>query len=240
MFLYKKKIVITGGSGRFGSELKKIKNKYDLLYPSKSNLNILNFNNIKKYLKKEKPKYLIHLAGLSRPMELHNKNIDKSINLNIIGTANITKACWELGIKLIYFSTCYLYPGTKGNYKETDPLLPSNKYAWSKLGGEASVQLYKNSLILRACMTEKPFVHKKAFYDFITNFIFHDEIAKFLFKLINKRGIINVGGKKQTVYSFVKKYNPNIKKISAKKIFGKKYPLNPSMNINKLKKLLND
>ena len=69
---------------------------------------------------------------------------------------------------------------------------------------------------------------------------FHDEIAKFLFKLINKRGIINVGGKKQTVYSFVKKYNPNIKKISAKKIFGKKYPLNPSMNINKLKKLLND
>ena len=41
MFLYKKKIVITGGSGRFGSELKKIKNKYDLLYPSKSNLNIL-------------------------------------------------------------------------------------------------------------------------------------------------------------------------------------------------------
>ena len=240
MFLYKKKIVITGGSGRFGSELKKIKNKYDLLYPSKSNLNILNFNNIKKYLKKEKPKYLIHLAGLSRPMELHNKNIDKSINLNIIGTANITKACWELGIKLIYFSTCYLYPGTKGNYKETDPLLPSNKYAWSKLGGESAVQMYNNSLILRVCMTEKPFVHKKAFYDFITNFIFHDEIAKFLFKLINKRGIINVRGKKQTVYSFVKKYNPNIKKISAKKIFGKKYPLNPSMNINKLKKLLND
>ena len=173
-------------------------------------------------------------------MELHNKNIDKSINLNIIGTANITKACWELGIKLIYFSTCYLYPGTKGNYKETDPLLPSNKYAWSKLGGESAVQMYNNSLILRVCMTEKPFVHKKAFYDFITNFIFHDEIAKFLFKLINKRGIINVGGKKQTVYSFVKKYNPNIKKISAKKIFGKKYPLNPSMNINKLKKLLND
>ena len=29
MFLYKNKIVITGGSGRFGSELKKIKNKED-------------------------------------------------------------------------------------------------------------------------------------------------------------------------------------------------------------------
>ena len=55
-------------------------------------------------------------------------------------------------------------------------------------------------------MTEKPFIHKKAFYDFITNFIYHDEIAKNLFNLINKRGIINVGGKTQSVYKFAKKY----------------------------------
>ena len=238
MFLYKNKIVVTGGSGRFGSELKKIKNKYNLLYPKKTKLNILNLNSIKKYIKREKPKYLIHLAGLSRPMQMHNKFIDKSIDLNIIGAANITKVCWEFGIKLIYFSTCYLYPGTKGNYKENDPLLPNNNYAWSKLGGESAVQMYDNSLILRVCMTEKPFVHKKAFYDFTTNFIFHDEVAKLLFKLLNKRGIINLGGKTQTVYNFVKKYNPKIKKNSAKKIFGSEYPLNPSMNINKLKKII--
>ena len=87
-------------------------------------------------------------------------------------------------------------------------------------------------------MTEKPFVHKKAFSDFNTNFIFHDEIAKILFKLINKKGIINVGGKAQTVFNFAKKYNSKIKKISAKKILGKKYPLNPSMNINKLKRII--
>ena len=36
----------------------------------------------------------------------------------------------------------------QGNYKETDPLLPSSNYAWSKLGGEAAVQMYKNSLII--------------------------------------------------------------------------------------------
>ena len=33
------------------------------------------------------------------------------------------------------------------------------------------VKLYKNSLILRICMTEKPFIHKHAFKDLITNFI---------------------------------------------------------------------
>ena len=238
MFLYKNKIVITGGSGRFGSELKKIKNKYKLLFPNKRKLNILNLKNIKKYLKEQKPNYLIHLAGLSRPMEIHEKHINKSIDLNIIGTANITKACSKLGVKLIYFSTSYVYPGTEGNYKEIDPLLPKNNYSWSKLGGESSVQMYKNSLILRVCMTEKPFVHKKAFYDFNTNFIFHDEVAKILFKLINKKGIINLGGKAQTVYKFVKKFDPKIKKIYAKKILGLKYPLNPSMNITKLKKIL--
>ena len=238
MFLYKNKIVVTGGSGRFASVLKKTKTKYNLFFPTKKQLNILKPKTIKKYLKVKKPKYVIHLAGLSRPMKIHRKNIRISIDLNIIGTANIVKTCLENGIKLIYFSTSYVYPGTKGNYKETDPLLPQNNYSWSKLGGESSVHMYDNSLILRVCMTEKPFVHKKAFYDFKTNFIFHEDVAKILFKLIKYKGIINLGGKSQTVYKFAKKYNPKIKRVYAKKILGHNYPLNQSMNIGKLKKII--
>jgi dTDP-4-dehydrorhamnose reductase len=238
MLLYKNRIVVTGGTGRFAKELSKVKTNYNLFFPNKNKLNILNLNSIKKFIKLKKPKYLIHLAGLSRPMDMHEKFLNKSIDLNIIGTANITKVCSDFGIKLIYFSTSYVYPGKKGNYKENDPVLPKNNYAWSKLGGESAVQMYHNSLVLRVCMTEKPFVHKKAFGDFITNFIFHEDIAKNLLKLINKKGVINVGGKIQSVFSFVKKYNPKIKKISAKKILGNKYPLNPSMNINKLKKFV--
>ena len=238
MLPYKNRIVITGGTGRFGLELKKIKSRFKLFFPKKKELNILKINSIIKYLKIKRPKYLIHLAGLSRPMDMHKKFLKKSIDLNIIGTANITKACSDFNIKLIYFSTSYVYPGTRGNYNENEPLLPKNNYSWSKLGGESAVHMYPNSLILRVCMTEKPFVHDKAFTDFITNFVFHENIAKYLFKLINKKGIINVGGKIQSVYDFVKKYNPKIKKISAKKILGSKYPLNPSMNINKLKKII--
>ena len=238
MIHFKNRIVVTGGTGRFAIELKKIKSKHKLFYPSKKNLNILNLKSIYKYLNLKKPKYLIHLAGLSRPMNIHEKFINKSIDLNIVGTANITKVCSDLNIKLIYFSTSYVYPGKKGNYNENDPLLPNNNYAWSKLGGESAVQMYKNSLILRVCMTEKPFIHKKAFSDYITNFTFHDKIAKYFFKLINKNGIINVGGKTQSVYNFAKKYNPKIKKNSAKNTFGKTYPLNPSMNLNKLKLII--
>ncbi len=239
MFLYKNRIVITGGSGRFGQVLKKeSKNyKYNFYFPKKNELNILKTISIKKYLKSKKPKYLFHLAGLSRPMNIHDKDISQSIEKNIIGTANITKICSDLKIKLIYMSTCYVYPGRKGNYNENSPLLPINNYAWSKLGGESAVHLYKNSLILRASMTEKPFVHKSAFSDFKTNFIFHEDILPKIMKLINFRGVINIGGKSQSVYNFAKKYNQKIKKISAKKILGKNAPINIGMNIKKLLKL---
>jgi len=170
-------------------------------------------------------------------MNIHEKQICKSIDLNIIGTANIVKVCSELNIKLVYLSTNYVYPCKKGNYSEKDPLLPTNNYAWSKLGGEASVQMYQNSLILRACMTEKPFVHKKAFANVKSNFIFHDDMAKILFRLINQKGIINVGGKTSTIYDFAKKNNNDIEKIFwSKKIIN--FPKNPSMNLNKFNKII--
>ena len=234
----KKKIVFTGGTGRFAKIFREIPIKEKIFFPNKNELNIENLNSIKKYLKKVKPGYLIHTAALSRPMDIHEKNITKSINTNIIGTANIVNACQKDNIKLIYFSTNYVYPGKKGNYKETDPVLPINKYAISKFGGECSVQMYENSLILRICMTEKPFIHKKAFSDVEMNFMFHESLAKNLLKLIDKKGIINVGGKKQSVINFAKKYNKKIERILAKEIYGKSFPLKPSMNVNLYKKLI--
>ncbi len=228
------KIVITGGEGRFAKTLKLYNKTLNIYYPNRKLLNILNVKSIENYLKRVKPKYLLHCAALSRPMDIHDKYISKSIDLNIIGTSNIVKACSSLKIKLIYFSTGYVYPGKTGNYKESDPVLPINNYAWSKLGGECAVAMYKNSLILRITMCEKPFLHKYAFNDIKTNFIFHEEVVKIIPKILNKKGIINVGGKIQSVYSFAKKYNKNVKKKSGKKYF----PLNPSMNINKLKKII--
>ena len=47
-------------------------------------MNILNLGSLEKYLKLKKPKYFIHVAGLSRPMNIHDKIISKSIDMNII------------------------------------------------------------------------------------------------------------------------------------------------------------
>ena len=232
-------IVVTGGSGRFAQSLKKTKSRHKFVYPNKKKLDITKLNLTKNYLKKIKPKSVLHLAGLSRPMIEHEKNISRSIKLNIIGTSNLVIACSELKIKLIYFSTSYIYPGKKGDYKENDPILPWNNYAWSKLGGESAVQMYKNSLILRVCMTESPFIHKKAFANVKLNFIFHEKLAKILVKILNKKGVINLGGPTKTVYNFAKKYNKNVKKVYVKKNNPVKFPLKPYMNLSKLKKILN-
>lgn len=211
LMLNNKKIVVTGGTGRFGKLLKKNVNK-NFIFPTKKELNILEIDQIINYLQKKRPKYLIHLAGLSRPIIIHEKNISLSIKLNIIGTSNLVIACKKLGIKIIYFSTSYVYPEKKGNHNEKSPLLPINNYAWSKLGGECAVQMYKNSLILRVSMTEKPFVHKSAFTNMFTNFIYHEDFLKIFLKIIDKKGIINIGGPISSVYKFVKKENPKIKK----------------------------
>ena len=229
-----KKILVTGSDGRFAKVLKKTKTKHNFLFFNKKQLNILNFNSIVKIVKKNKPKYILHLAALSRPMNIHDKFISRSIDANIIGTCNLVKICHTFKIKLIYFSTNYVYPGIKGSYKETDPILPWNNYGWSKLGGECAVQMYKNSLIIRACMTEKPFIHKYAYENVKCNFIFHDEFIKIFLKIIKLKGIINIGGKSQSIYQFAKKYNRKVKKKSSKG----ELPLKIYMSLQKVKNLI--
>ena len=231
----KKLILVTGGDGRISNVLKKTNKNLNLYFASKKECNILDINSINKLIKKINPQIIIHCAGLSRPMNIHDKNISKSIDLNIIGTSNITKVCEKNKIKLIYFSTGYVYEGKKGNYSEKDPVKPFNNYGLSKLGGECSVSMYKNSLILRITMTEKPFTYKKAFSDLKTNFMFHEDLVKILPKLLSKKGIINIGGKSQSVYSFAKKYNKKVKKIKTN--IKNKLPLNQTMNLAKLNKI---
>ena len=231
----KKPILVTGGNGRFAKVLKIKNKKLNFKFLSKKELNILNLKSIEKCIIKNNPNIIIHTAGLSRPMDQHEDNISKSIDLNIIGTANLVKVCQKYKIKIIYFSTNYVYECIKGNYKETDGIKPINNYGLSKMGGEASVLMYKNSLVLRIQMTEKPFPYKKAYTNLYSNYIFHEDIVSMLPKLINSFGIINVGGKSQSVYSFSKKYNKNIIKAKKKEIG---YPLKQTMNLKKLKKIL--
>jgi dTDP-4-dehydrorhamnose reductase len=67
-----------------------------------------------------------------------------------------------------------------------------------------------------------------------SNFIYQEDAAKLILKILGKKGVINVGGPSQTIYKFAKIENKNIKKIFSKGEFPRK----TNMNLNKLKKIL--
>jgi dTDP-4-dehydrorhamnose reductase len=201
-------------------------------------MDVTKFSEIEDIILAAQPDIFLHAAAMTRPMAMHGKDPVKSIRANIIGTSNAVLACVEYGIKIVYISTNYVYPGIDGDYTEDSPVLPFNKYAWSKLGGECAVRLYDNHLILRMSMNRKPFPHPKALVDVTNSFMFNDEAAGITLKLLNEKGTINVGGPKQTVYEFVRETQPDIGKIMYKEVKDVKIGKDTSMDISKLQSIL--
>ena len=242
------KILITGGKGNLASHLiKEIKKQkdFEVYAPSKRELDITSEINIKRILDHFDPNCIIHTAAFTRPMHKHHLYPEISINTNIIGTAHLAKECHLRKIKLVYISTDYVYPGVDGNYKEDSPLSPHSiqndgisKYGWSKLGGECAVRIIENSLIIRACICDYPFPHKAALIDVKKSLIYAKDAAPLIIRLIDQTGVINLGGKSQSVYDFAKEDNPDIQRISRKEVADANIAPNTSMDISKLESLL--
>tara|TARA_B100001057_G_scaffold484174_1_gene561885 strand:- start:22 stop:732 length:711 start_codon:yes stop_codon:yes gene_type:complete len=233
-----KTILISGGKGKFAKTIDEVNSSYKIISPSKKEMNIKNLSSILNFINKRKIDYFIHAAAFSAPMKNHKIELEKSISTNIIGSANVALACIKKNIKLIYISTNFVYPGTNGKYSEKDSLMPVNEYGWSKLGGECAAHIYKNSLILRICMNDDDFPHKSAFTNYITSFMKKTDAAKLTLKLLNKKGIINIGGKTQSAYDYAKNNNAKINRIKLNKENIRLIGSNTSLNINKLKKII--
>lgn len=233
-----RRLLISGGEGRFASEIINSNTEYDIYAPSKSEMDISDIHSIRRAIYKFNPDIFLHPAALTRPMLRHVEHPELSIRLNIIGTSNVCLACIERDKKLVYISTDYVYPGITGDYKEEDPLLPVNQYAWSKLGGECAVKLYENSLIIRVCMTEKPFVHPKALVDSQKSLMYIDEAAKVCLKIMDETGVINVGGEATSLYDFAKQERSDIQKIYRKDIKDVTMAKDSTMNMEKLRSIL--
>lgn len=211
----KRKTIFTGGSGLLGSEVRKI--APDFLYPSQKELDVTNTKSIEKYLQDNAVEKIVHAAAFTDTTAVETDPID-AIEVNIIGSANIVKACSKNSLSLVYISTDYVFDGNKGMYTEDDHLMPVNKYAWSKLGGEAAVHMYNNSLIIRTTFGENEFPFPKAFQDQWTSRESVSSIAPLILEAIhtNTTGVIHVGGSRKSVYEYAKKISPE-KEIGAMK-----------------------
>lgn len=232
------KILVIGGSGRLGSELKKLMPK--ALFPSSKVFNVTNRAQMRSFINKHKPQLVLHAASVVSPPSVE-KNPGPALETNIIGTAYVAELCLNKGMKMVYICTDYVFKGDKGNYKEEDPLLPTNRYAWSKLGGEAAVRMLPDFLIFRTSLGAKVFPYPQAYTDHFTSRESVDIIAKKIVKIIHAgiSGVIHIGHKRRSVYQYAKALGgkQQINKITRLDM-GFPVPKDTSLNTSKYDKLV--
>ncbi len=147
------KVLVTGGKGQLGSELKKnslINNNFEWIFTDRNSFDVSNFKNISINLDKFKPDIIINCAaytdvdGAECNFELTNKVNHKSVKF-IANWSNHNNC------KLIHISTNYVYDGSSLlPYLETDETNPLNNYGKSKLLGDiACIKNNPSCIILR-------------------------------------------------------------------------------------------
>lgn len=196
------RILLLGASGLLGKELTK-NNEHVFLTPSHSDIDIMDIDGLTRYVKAHNPDLIINAAAI-----IDNRRIEQepkyAIGTNIIGASNVALLCDVLNIRLVYVSTDYIYKGDHGNYKEEDPILPFNNYAWSKLGGECATRLVKNHLIIRTSFGSNKFSYNVAFTDKWSSKEYVDVIAPQILEaaISPLTGVLNLGSERKTMYDF--------------------------------------
>lgn len=133
-----KKLLITGSTGFLGSRLALYyKDKYELLLPTHSQLNVSREEAVMAYMEQFQPDIVLHCAALSNNWYCE-QHPDESHRVNVQGTVKIAKACKHIGAKLVFMSSDQVYNGTpvSGPLKEQDVFQPVNVYGRHKLEAE--------------------------------------------------------------------------------------------------------
>ena len=134
--------VLIGGSGLIGGTLAhyfktQTEGEIEIRAPSSKKLSIRNADDIKDYLTRHRPDFIINCAVASV-----DSDAQMAFEVNYMGGINLARACCALGIPYIHFSSAAVLPAGE-NLSEEDhlPLSPVlNHYAKSKLMAERTLR----------------------------------------------------------------------------------------------------
>jgi dTDP-4-dehydrorhamnose reductase len=228
------KIFVTGGSGYLGKVLiDYLKKDHNILAPNSKECNILNTHNLFKIIKNFKPDIVIHLAAFVDTFGCEENKID-ALNINVLGTLNIVKACMPFDCKFIYVSSEYVFNGDKGQYTINDKLDPINIYGKTKAAAEYIVSTLPNYQIIRAPFVRK--IYPEVFTDQYCSRYFLDEVIEKISRNIfeNNKKIIHISSERTSLYELYLKKGINVKPISMSEEQKKKLPKDTSLVNNSI------
>lgn len=136
------RVLVTGVSGQLGYDVARVLAQRGIEYrgTSSKELDITDRAAVEHLMRSYRPDAVIHCAAYTK-VDLAEDEPERCWAVNADGTRNLAAACREIGAKMLYISTDYVFPGTGEQFRRTDdPVSPVNTYGRSKLAGELAVQ----------------------------------------------------------------------------------------------------
>ena len=262
-----KKILVIGASSSIGSSILKFdkKKKFIGTYFRNKKKNLLKFDPSKEKISEKfnlkNISIVVLLQGITKNDEcVKNKKLSNFVNIDLnkkmINDLILNKK------PFIFFSTEWVYSGTKKFNSEKSKVLPVNLYARQKLIIEKYIQKKaKKFFILRLAKTytnvlsDNSFLNNwnkmikrkknvfKCYRDQFYSPLYSKDIFRFIFHVERNKnyGLYNFGGPERYSRIDCLKIFLNLKKIKNFKVIEQKipnkYPKDVSFNIDKLKKI---
>ncbi|MBS4216902.1 dTDP-4-dehydrorhamnose reductase [Bacillus sp. FJAT-49711] len=138
------KFLVTGANGQLGREVvNQFQRNHVVKGYGKSSLDITNLQDVMLCIQKEKPDIIIHAAAYTAVDDCES-NIKNALLVNALGAAHVALSAKEVGARMFYISTDYVFNGKKGApFIESDSTDPLSIYGLSKYAGELMVQIIK-------------------------------------------------------------------------------------------------
>lgn len=136
------KVLVTGVNGQLGYDVVKVLTARGIEHQGvdQQDFDLTDSEAVHSYIREYKPDAVIHCAAWTA-VDLAEDQLEKVRAVNAGGTRSIAEACREIGAKMLYISTDYVFPGTGTQfYEPDDPTGPCDAYGLTKLEGEMAVR----------------------------------------------------------------------------------------------------
>jgi len=217
------RLLITGGSGRLGSELRPL--LPGAAAPTRADLDVTDRDAVLAYLHAHRPATVVHAAAYT-DVAGAERDPEACWRVNVLGTRHVAEACAAVGATLVHVSTDYVFWGdadperaARGGYREDDPTGPvRNRYALSKLAAEDEARRAPRHLIVRTSFRPRAWPYPTGFTDVRTSQAYVDELAPDIALVARHAGrlidagvhVLHVVGAPTTVFELARRRNPDV------------------------------